>query len=129
MAFGTGRSGKTVDSRKSSEPESVNAVLDELAQAGCKLSTRVIPAEQANEVPLALIEADRKTLILLGRLLIAQAYAPSDSVHIAPKSAGKRLFARSSKIGLYIHRREPTSMRRRGASGRLRSALGVRRSS
>jgi hypothetical protein len=105
MAIGIGRSGKMGDSKKGPKPQSVNAVLKKLARSGGKLSTRIIPAEMANEVPVALIEGDREVLILLGQLLIAQADAPGDSVHIAPKSAGKRLFGRSSTIGLYIHRR------------------------
>jgi hypothetical protein len=104
-AFGTERFGKTVISKKSSNHESPDAVCEEIARTKSKFSTRILPADEANDVPLVLIEADREALILLGRLFIAQAHAAGDSVQVAPKSAGKRLFTQSSTIGLYIHRR------------------------
>jgi hypothetical protein len=75
-----------------------------MARTKSKFSTRILQAGEADEVPLLLIEGDRKALVLLGRLFIAQAHASGDSVQIAPKSAGKRLFTRASTIGLYIRR-------------------------
>jgi hypothetical protein len=106
MALVTARSGKTGDSKKGSKRESVNDVLREFARSG-KLLARILPTEEPNDVPLALIEADREALILLGRLMIAQAHATDDGIQIAPKGPGNRLFKRASTIGLYIHRSGP----------------------
>ena len=103
--FGIAQLGKTGDPKKSSDSESPDAVCAEMARKKSKFSARIIHAEEADNVPLVLIEADREALILLGRLFIAQAHAQDEGVQIAPKSAGSRLFTRSSTVGLYIHRR------------------------
>jgi hypothetical protein len=91
-----------LDMRSTNSPD---AICKEIARRKLKVSTRILAAEEPGDVPLVLIEADRAALMLLGRLFIAQARAAGDSIQIAPKSAGRRLFTRSSTVGLYIHRR------------------------
>ena len=75
-----------------------------MARLKKKLTTGILPADHPADVPLLLIEGDRQALILLGRLLIAQALTGDDGIQLAPKSAGSSLFTRSSTIGIYIHR-------------------------
>ena len=104
-AFETERSGKMAASKKSSSQDSPDDICREIARRKLKFVTRLLSAEEPEDAPLVLIEADREALNLLGRLFIAQAHAASDSVQIAPRSAGRRLFTRSSTVGLYIQRR------------------------
>ena len=107
MAIAVERSGKTADSKRSSDLESPDQVCREIARTKRKLSTRILQPDEVDGMPLLLIETDREGLILLGRLFIAQAHVSDDGFQIAPKSAGKGLFTRSSTVGLYIHRSGP----------------------
>jgi hypothetical protein len=51
-----------------------------------------------------LLEGDRASLTLLGRLILAVADCPDDGYQLGPGGAGAALFTPGSTLGLYIHR-------------------------
>lgn len=76
-------------------------VCEEYAQAGVKLTLRLLDADEK----FVLIEGDAKALEFLGSLLLA--VADNDrgcSRQLGPDAAGKTFFSQSSTKGIYIHR-------------------------
>jgi hypothetical protein len=78
---------------------SPDEVCDNYSGRDVRLSIRVLEGD------VVLLEGDRMSLEFLAELIRGQStFEKDDGFSIAPNGAGREFFAKSSRLGLYIHR-------------------------
>lgn len=77
-------------------------LCENYAEKGVKITLKAL----SDDENIVLIESDKEGLLFLSELLKAQANSKDDGFMIMPNGPGKKLFTRSSKLGLYIHRKD-----------------------
>ncbi len=113
-ASGTGWSGRTAGSKKSTGSRSPDYEVAAFARSRRTITVRMLAADEADDCPFVLFEADASGLRFLARLFAAQAGFKDTGFFIGPRSAGNAIFSTKSDVGIYVQRTNRRSVRARG---------------
>lgn len=83
---------------------SVKDVINKAAELPMKLGVVVLHPSQRNAGPYVLVEGDKASLTLLGKLIVAIANGDTCGFDMGPKGAGNLYFTEYSELGIYVHR-------------------------
>lgn len=87
--------------------------MQEFSRRGRKITVRLLEADDPNDTPFVVFEADQAGLEFLARLFTAQAHFGDTGFFVGPRSAGKALFGKKANLGIYIQRVDPPGNKKR----------------